>query len=626
MSRPSGAANMGRLAVVGSERYHDKPTRAHQVPIPKTEEVGDVRSSVEQSQAIDVTSQSGQRRRGSNRKSSSQSQSDNQETPAVKHTRKKRKISEDDGADDDAKKTRGRPRLDLKDASAADRRRTQIRMAQRAYRNRKETTIASLEKQVQDLRGTNEQMTNIFMNLYDFAMQRGLATREPEVAKHLQSTTQQFLALASAAGELGADSPPQADVRSSVEFNVEEKPSPKLETSAPVKPSTPPLPQSTTSETTINAPWGYEITRDDTASMSLNENGYNQQPLMRGDHQIIAQATPDNASFVWDNMSMTDVQLYRGEEAAPSIPFQYSANLLESMPLPDSYAYAETSFARRLSRTSLERGWILINSTSDKAQLNGLFGFCLYYETPDDIKNRIRGLLAATSSGALFNWRQPFVHLGGAGTTYPIHNQSISGPLQPKFLTGMSMGPHSLLAIETRDKVMEDGFLSNVPGFEGTFFDSNDVEGYLRSFGIDISPHAELVEVDLDMLASLNLSPTGTDESSSPHQSPTTPPSPKPIAGHVLCNNDPSIAGVDVLESGDDMLASSFTSSAADQNLLYHFQWPDMSSSLPSFQTKSPQPFDFPSSLQMSYDFNIPPQNTPPRRTATLSVSTLVNG
>jgi hypothetical protein len=42
--------------------------------------------------------------------------------------------------DDDGKK-RGRPRVEKQDESAADRRRTQIRMAQRAYRQRKESTL-----------------------------------------------------------------------------------------------------------------------------------------------------------------------------------------------------------------------------------------------------------------------------------------------------------------------------------------------------------------------------------------------------------------------------------------------------------------------------------------------------
>ncbi|KAK5171208.1 uncharacterized protein LTR77_004352 [Saxophila tyrrhenica] len=65
-----------------------------------------------------------------------------------------------DGDGDDRK--RGRPRVDKQDESAADRRRTQIRMAQRAYRQRKESTLEELRKRVSELTKTIEVMNNTF--------------------------------------------------------------------------------------------------------------------------------------------------------------------------------------------------------------------------------------------------------------------------------------------------------------------------------------------------------------------------------------------------------------------------------------------------------------------------------
>lgn len=82
-------------------------------------------------------------------------------------------------------------------------------MAQRAYRHRKETTISSLEKQVQGLRGTNEEMSNTFIALYDFAVGKGLLQREPEFGQQLQSTTEKILALAKASSEdITSEEPP----------------------------------------------------------------------------------------------------------------------------------------------------------------------------------------------------------------------------------------------------------------------------------------------------------------------------------------------------------------------------------------------------------------------------------
>ncbi|CAK7236819.1 hypothetical protein SEUCBS140593_009748 [Sporothrix eucalyptigena] len=108
-----------------------------------------------------------------------------------------------DGDDDDEnveeaekKRARGRPRIDVKDITAADRRRTQIRLAQRAYRSRKEKAIVSLEKRVNSLKEANEAMSNAFMALHDFAVERGLLDKHPDLAQQLRQTTEVFLEMA----------------------------------------------------------------------------------------------------------------------------------------------------------------------------------------------------------------------------------------------------------------------------------------------------------------------------------------------------------------------------------------------------------------------------------------------
>ncbi|KIH91226.1 hypothetical protein SPBR_01300 [Sporothrix brasiliensis 5110] len=99
-------------------------------------------------------------------------------------------------ADAEKKRARGRPRIDVKDVTAADRRRTQIRLAQRAYRSRKEKAIVSLEKRVNALKAANEAMSNAFMRLHDFALGRGLLDQHPDLAQHLRQTTEVFLEMA----------------------------------------------------------------------------------------------------------------------------------------------------------------------------------------------------------------------------------------------------------------------------------------------------------------------------------------------------------------------------------------------------------------------------------------------
>ncbi|OAA59888.1 bZIP family transcription factor [Niveomyces insectorum RCEF 264] len=104
--------------------------------------------------------------------------------------------SEDDDDDEveaGTKRARGRPRLDIEDVTAADRRRTQIRLAQRAYRSRKEKAISSLECTVQSLHESNEAMSGAFMALHDFVERQGLLDAHPGLTQQLRQTTAVFL-------------------------------------------------------------------------------------------------------------------------------------------------------------------------------------------------------------------------------------------------------------------------------------------------------------------------------------------------------------------------------------------------------------------------------------------------
>ncbi|KAL9620472.1 MAG: hypothetical protein Q9160_005057 [Pyrenula sp. 1 TL-2023] len=111
-------------------------------------------------------------------------------------TRKRRKKQAKNDEDETIKKHRGRPRLDTQDETAAERRRTQIRLAQRAYRLRKETTIGALKKRIAQLEGTIEQLNKSFVLFSDNAMQSGALNDNPELAQQLSATTRQFLHLA----------------------------------------------------------------------------------------------------------------------------------------------------------------------------------------------------------------------------------------------------------------------------------------------------------------------------------------------------------------------------------------------------------------------------------------------
>ncbi|KAJ2975969.1 hypothetical protein NQ176_g5216 [Zarea fungicola] len=100
------------------------------------------------------------------------------------------------------KRARGRPRLDTKDETAADRRRTQIRLAQRAYRHRKDNAITSLEDRVQFLEKNNADMSREFHRFFDLVISENLLDVSSEVASRFRAITDNFLRLSGmSAGE-----------------------------------------------------------------------------------------------------------------------------------------------------------------------------------------------------------------------------------------------------------------------------------------------------------------------------------------------------------------------------------------------------------------------------------------
>ena len=433
-------------------------------------------------------------------------------------------------------------------ANTSQRRRTQIRMAQRAYRHRKETTISSLEKQVQELRGTNEEMSNIFISLYDFAIGKGLLQREPEFGQQLQSTTERFLALAKAS--TSEDLSHEENAVDSGKRDRAEEPEPgrrsqRRGSPKKVQEETPPVSEP------ANTWGGYTLSKEDSPIEEI-EMGYQQQSYDNNPHQrdlqIITRPTEDNASFPFDLM---DLQSYRVE--VPSIE-DFSQNFYPQSqpPLPTTHNYNEFSFARRIQRGAIERAFRLITMKDPPAKrFQEVFGFCLLYESKEAIEGRLKKFLDSSTKETLQHWRAPFVHLGGSGTFYPMHDGNVDGDLIPKFRTGYSMGPFSP-SITQAQEVMEDDMRCNLPGFEGEFFDPNDVEGYLRGRGLDISPAADFVTGEVDLLA-LSEVPSPKSNNSDSVASMPSPQTPRSPIGSILVDAETAAFNAELAKSDLNM-------------------------------------------------------------------------
>ncbi|KAJ5584418.1 uncharacterized protein N7459_004218 [Penicillium hispanicum] len=81
-------------------------------------------------------------------------------------------------------------------AHRVQRRRKQLRVAQQAYRKRKETTINNLQTRVQELEVGIEQLSESFLSFSNLLLEANLLNAHPEIANSLQEITQQCVSLA----------------------------------------------------------------------------------------------------------------------------------------------------------------------------------------------------------------------------------------------------------------------------------------------------------------------------------------------------------------------------------------------------------------------------------------------
>ncbi|KAE8372008.1 hypothetical protein BDV26DRAFT_109854 [Aspergillus bertholletiae] len=94
---------------------------------------------------------------------------------------------------------RGRPRKTIGtrlEKNRKDRRRTQVRLAQRAYRSRKQANVDCLHKRVEQLEVAAQKMSEAVIKFSDILLQSGTLNSHPSLAGHLRETVQICLSLA----------------------------------------------------------------------------------------------------------------------------------------------------------------------------------------------------------------------------------------------------------------------------------------------------------------------------------------------------------------------------------------------------------------------------------------------
>ena len=461
------------------------------------------------------------------------------------------------------------------------RRRTQIRLAQRAYRNRKETAIQTLEKKVNVLQDTNEEMSKAFMNLYDTAVSQGLLSAAPEFGRQLQATTEKFVALARKmsddASSRDADQAPEneSDGVNTGSSSTSAQNATRFSSSPEISswPSQPPGvlssgPSAATAAAGSSEATGVNSNRRGSAVSGThsthevrNESSTPRRepnpadPVPFGYQFPNVASRPSDARTIVERVSRplsgnntsypfgTSLDARNpGSLLDPSVPYAVAASPLPPFivpPVPQSYSYLERTFGRRMQRAALEQALVLLNMPSPPPHVFGaVFGFCLLFEPRDKIVKRVTDCLSRNNGQTLHNWKFPFFHLGGAGSFFnlmnhatdysdiptpditsssgdgasnpsssssssssrqiPVGNQGTQGPHKPSRGVNFSMGPFERPVEDAREMRMDDRLRMKFPGFQGDFFDPDEIEFFFRQKGVYIPPASDFVTVEID--------------------------------------------------------------------------------------------------------------------------------
>ncbi|KAI9692040.1 MAG: hypothetical protein M1820_009575 [Bogoriella megaspora] len=442
--------------------------------------------------------------------------------------RKRQRTSKGNGED---KKARGRPRLDPQDETAAERRRTQIRLAQRAYRQRKETTISALNKQVADLQNTISELSKSFLRFSDLALN---ASIPHEISQELKNLTQDFIQYSKTQVQSEGEEDELVDDNKIV-HNLATEPPPRREKES----------GSTESpyEYSEDIGLGYQSVYD-VSSMVLPEHEArsptSEEKIMSRIEEITQDSEPP-ARF--EAISQEDYrERYPHADSIPCVVRSYHARITDQlMPMaaindldkssslnnkPFVYSFQETTFARRLQRAAVECGYHLIAQAHLRPRVfKRVFKLSLLYGSREQIATRFKSILTKSTSESLEFWQTPFIRLGGAGTHFPRRNLDGTPLFAPNAYNVHPIAPNSNV-VQLRNAENNEVYcdmLIDITGYEGDWFDPIDVEGYLTSKGIHIDPQSSFADVQMleADLPELGMSPHESSGSSS--SNPTTP-------------------------------------------------------------------------------------------------------
>ncbi|KAI0016770.1 hypothetical protein F4780DRAFT_661996 [Xylariomycetidae sp. FL0641] len=384
---------------------------------------------------------------------------------------------------DEPKRTRGRPRLDPKDESPQERRRTQIRLAQRAYRTRKETAISELEAEVKELKDTNHEMVNAFQQLFDYAAQHGIPARLPEFGQKLEQcrglVAKRTVELQSQKSDEDnperdaedLDAPKQMEIGESKVKVVADAPAVSL------VPEAEHMQQLWSGMMASQDHNGIQSTMADPQPPSL-DLAFNNEPV---EYELITAPTHENASFA-PSMSF-------GSNFMGAADYLWAPSS-DGLPNHQLMGSGEGPFARRLHRYTCERAAYLLsipNPPRDK--VIQAFDHLRVNHTHEQIRDEILAMLKTMREDPSGDWRQASLH-----REYPLGDPSHHHGLSP--ILGPTSDFDERPTPPCRSASRKSGH-GKLAGVNSQWYDPYELEEYLADNGIVIPPSTDAHYVEI---------------------------------------------------------------------------------------------------------------------------------
>ncbi|KAI9682344.1 MAG: hypothetical protein M1817_000398, partial [Caeruleum heppii] len=400
-------------------------------------------------------------------------------------TRRSRKTNDDDAP---GKKSRGRPRLDARDESATDRRRTQIRLAQRAYRLRKETTISELKKRVDGLEAVIDDMKQSFLAFHHLAVTSGIGQWRPELACSLEDTKRQLTSLAQIPSsntewdEDDQDEPSQTSEPNPAKSHIstslgKRKTSSRSPTS---RASTPPLTQeSLHRDTPSSLNRGHAQLQRSSSFTAEPQRKRTRRDESRGSE---VSAWSSHVASLGDRRTSTTSSVLRCPSPQRSLS-----------PLLVNYSAQETQFGRRLLRAAMESAYrLLIDPNAPYSRVSEIFQFTLRRNNKEQIVSNLRKSLLQLNkeSPELFEESPsapPNRLIANTSTqsNSPVDSTNRSVAASPMSSSHSSSSGHG----ESAEDIYE---------LDGGVMSAEEVERYLRERGMRFDNKCRVAELDLD--------------------------------------------------------------------------------------------------------------------------------